>query len=52
MLDAITQAQIWQTVLSLVEKQELGVLVISHELPLLKKICNRILNFEELAGNK
>ncbi len=50
MLDAITQTQIWQTVLQLVERQQLGMLVISHELPLLKKICDRILNFEELAG--
>ena len=50
MLDAITQAQIWQTVLQLVEQRQLGVLVISHELPLLKQICNRILNFEQLAG--
>lgn len=49
MLDAITQAQIWHTVLQLVEKRDLGVLVISHELPLLKQICNRILNFEQLA---
>lgn len=50
MLDAITQAQIWQTVLQLVEQRQLGVLVISHELPLLEQICTRILNFEQLAG--
>ncbi len=50
MLDAIIQAQIWQTVLQLVEKRQLGVLVISHELPLMKQVCNRILNFEQLAG--
>ena len=50
MLDAIIQAQIWQIVLQLVEKRQLGVLVISHELPLMKLICSRIINFEELAG--
>lgn len=50
MLDAITQAQIWQTVLQLVQKRQLGVLVISHELPLLNKVCNRIFNFNQLAG--
>lgn len=50
MLDAITQAQIWQSVLQLVEQRQLGVLVISHELPLLNQICTRILNFEQLAG--
>lgn len=48
MLDAITQAQIWHTVLRLVKKRQLGMLVISHEIPLLKQTCNRILNFEEL----
>ncbi len=50
MLDAIIQAQIWHTVLQLVHNRQLGVLVISHELPLLKQVCNRILNFEEIAG--
>ena len=48
MLDAITQAQIWQTVLQLVKMRKLGVLAISHELPLMKKVCNRILHFEQL----
>lgn len=48
MLDAITVAQIWQTVLRLVNERQLGMLVISHELPLLKQTCNRIIRFEEL----
>ena len=50
MLDAITQAQIWQAVLQFVHKQQLGVLVISHELSLMKKVCDRILNFHELSA--
>lgn len=50
MLDAITKAQIWHTVLQIVKQHQLGVLVISHELPLLKKICRRILSFEELVA--
>ena len=48
MLDAITVAQIWQTVLRLVNERQLGMLVISHEMPLLKQTCNRIIRFEEL----
>lgn len=48
MLDAITQAQIWQTVLKLVADRQLGVLVISHEMPLMKQICNRIIDFKEI----
>ena len=50
MLDAITQAQIWHTVLQLVQKQHLGVLVISHELSLMEKVCNRIHNLHELSS--
>lgn len=50
MLDAITKAQIWETVLSLVKKRQLGILVISHERPLLKRTCDRILNFEDLLN--
>lgn len=50
MLDAITKAQIWKTVLQLVEKQKLGMLIISHELSLLEKTCDRILDFRELSS--
>lgn len=50
MLDAITQAQIWQVILRLVKEQQIGMLVISHEMPLLKQVCHRILNFEELGA--
>ena len=31
MLDAITQAQIWQAVLEIAEKREMGIIVVSHE---------------------
>jgi len=43
MLDANTQALIWQTILSLVSKQQVGLVVISHDAPLLQKLCDRIL---------
>ena len=42
MLDANTQAQIWHMVLAAVEKRNLGLLVISHDAPLLERICTRI----------
>lgn len=48
MLDAITAAQIWKTVLQRVHEQQLGLLVISHEMPLLQQTCDRIVSFEEL----
>lgn len=49
MLDTINQAQIWQTVLQVVKERQLGMLVVSHELPLLNRICDRIISFEELT---
>lgn len=44
MLDAITQAQIWNTVLGYARLHEIGVVVISHDQPLLERICDRIVD--------
>lgn len=41
MLDANTQAQIWQVVLQQVQQRNLGLLVISHDAPLLQRLCSR-----------
>ncbi|NJR48442.1 MAG: ATP-binding cassette domain-containing protein [Leptolyngbyaceae cyanobacterium CSU_1_3] len=46
MLDANTQALIWQAVLDYVRQHEIGMLVISHEAPLLKRVCDRIIHIE------
>lgn len=45
MLDAITQAQIWHTVLDHAKKRQIGLLIISHDPSLMKRICNRIIDF-------
>ena len=50
MLDANTQAQIWQAVQAQVRQHNLGLLVISHETPLLRRLCQRIVSMAELAG--
>lgn len=47
MLDAITQAQIWNVVLDYAKKNDIGVVVISHEKALVDKICDRVVNLEE-----
>ncbi|MBE9077947.1 ATP-binding cassette domain-containing protein [Romeria aff. gracilis LEGE 07310] len=55
MLDANTQAQIWQTVLAYVQQHQLGLLVIGHDAALLKRLCvggaspkeNRILDLTQ-----
>lgn len=44
MLDANTQALIWQIVLTFVKQQQVGLVVISHDEPLLKRLCDNILN--------
>jgi len=40
MVDAITQAQIWNIILDIVKETDIGVLVVSHEKKLIKKLCH------------
>ncbi|SDY10065.1 ABC transporter ATP-binding protein [Salimicrobium album] len=47
MLDAITQAQIWEAVLRLTKRRNIGLLAISHDYCLLQQVSDRIINFEE-----
>ena len=56
MLDAITQAHIWQVVIKHCKKNNIGLIVISHDKDLVNRICDRIINLEskveeELIGN-
>lgn len=44
MLDANTQALIWQAVLTYMHAHQVGLLVISHESALLKRLCDRIVD--------
>ncbi|MBH1939919.1 ATP-binding cassette domain-containing protein [Mobilitalea sibirica] len=44
MLDAITQAQIWNSVQEIAKKRNMGILVISHEHNLLKRLCCRVID--------
>ena len=52
MLDAITQAQIWNVVLDYAKKNDIGVVVISHEKALVHKICDRVVNLEEFKEDQ
>ncbi len=47
MLDALTQVSIWRTLLRIARKRELGLIVISHDYALLKKLCARIIPYFE-----
>lgn len=48
MVDAITQAQIWNTVLGIAEEQNIGVLVVSHEKNLIKQLCNDAIYLDDI----
>jgi peptide/nickel transport system ATP-binding protein len=51
MLDAITQAQIWNIVLEIVEEMSVGVLVVSHEKNLIKKLCHDVVYLNEINNS-
>ena len=44
MLDLITQAQIWTFLLDQAEKRDLGLVIVSHNSPLMEKLCIRVQN--------
>lgn len=48
MLDAITQAQIWNVMLDQAKKRNLGMLVVTHNSHLAKRICARIIELDKL----
>lgn len=48
MVDAITQAQIWNTVLDIAEKQNIGVLVVSHEKKLIEQLCHDTIYLDDI----
>ncbi|MGN0293769.1 MAG: ABC transporter ATP-binding protein [Lachnospiraceae bacterium] len=48
MLDVITQAQIWKLLLEISEKRNLGMLVITHNMALAKRVCTKIIDLPEL----
>jgi peptide/nickel transport system ATP-binding protein len=49
MLDALTQARIWKSLLRYAEEHKISILVISHDTALLKRLCTRIIDFEGLG---
>lgn len=49
MLDVITQAQIWDMLLRIIDERNLGLVAVTHNEELAKRICTRIIDFESLA---
>ena len=52
MLDAISQAHVWQALLQTVEQRQLGMLVISHNRHLLSRVCSKILTMQDISTDK
>ncbi|MDD3247280.1 MAG: ATP-binding cassette domain-containing protein [Methanosarcina sp.] len=48
MVDAITQAQIWNIVLDIVKELNIGVLVVSHEKKLISKLCHDVVYLDDI----
>lgn len=44
MLDAVTQREIWSFFLKEIQSRNIGVLVITHNLHLAEKVCNRMIH--------
>lgn len=48
MLDGITQAQIWHSLISLSNEKNIGMIIITHNIALAKRICTRIVYLREI----
>ena len=48
MLDAVTQVQIWDSLLKYARKYKIGVLVVSHDIKLLNILTDRTILLEDL----
>ncbi len=50
MVDAITQAQIWNVLLGIVEELNIGVLVVSHDRNLINRVCHDIIYLKDISS--
>lgn len=48
MLDVITQAQIWELLLEISEIRNLGMLIITHNMALAKRVCTSVINLQDI----
>ncbi len=50
MLDVITQAQVWDLILRLAEERHLGLVVVTHNMALAEKVCDKIVALPDING--
>lgn len=48
MLDAITQAQIWEVLKEFTKSNDMGVLVITHNPHIIERVCDRVIDLAEI----
>jgi len=48
MLDVITQAQVWELLLKVLETRKIGLLSITHSPELAERVCTRVIDFETI----
>ena len=48
MVDAITQVQIWESILDIADELNIGVLVVSHDKKLLERICQEVIHIDQI----
>ena len=48
MLDVITQAQVWNILLDTAKERNMGMVIITHNLALAKRVCTKIVKAQEL----
>ena len=50
MLDAITQVQILTSVIEIVKNRNMGMLLVSHDMPLVDRICDEVIYLKDING--
>ena len=48
MLDVITQAQIWNLLLKISKERKIGILIVTHNIELAKRVSDRIIYMDEI----
>ena len=49
MLDAVTQVQIWESLLTVSRQNKVGVLVVSHDKKLINRICDDMVYLSDIT---
>lgn len=48
MLDALTQVRIWTNLLNIAKERNVGIIIVTHNMHLAKKLCDRIIDLEAI----